>query len=328
MISIIVPVYKVEPYLPRCLESIINQTYRDIEIILVDDGSPDQSGKICEKYAEIDNRIRVFRTENRGLSAARNFGIKKANGQYIGFVDSDDWIEPDMYEVLLKTAQETDSDIVQCGYYEEDGLTSKKVVPIAKTYTSEEALRALLENEICSGVWSKLWKNECFFEKGFPEGHVFEDTATAHIFFSVINSVTGITRLLYHYIPRENSITNSHTISNLVDFWIAHKERYDFFSCDERFNTNSKYMNRLLYNCAMAIVRTMRWLYAVPLQDRETYRLEIEEMHEFSRKNLQKQDIKGWPLHLRFCLLLEKINKPMVLPFLYYVNQLYRMYRF
>ncbi|MBO7397990.1 MAG: glycosyltransferase family 2 protein, partial [Clostridia bacterium] len=97
MISVIVPVYKTEEYLNQCVESILNQTYKDLEILLIDDGSPDRCGELCDDFAERDNRIRVFHTENRGVAAARNFGIREAKGEYIGFVDSDDWIEPDMY---------------------------------------------------------------------------------------------------------------------------------------------------------------------------------------------------------------------------------------
>ena len=109
MISVIVPVYNVEPYLRKCLDSIIGQTYKDLEIIIIDDGSTDCSGKICDEYEERDGRLKVFHTENKGLSAARNLGLDNATGDWIGFVDSDDWIEPDMYEVLLKRAGETSS---------------------------------------------------------------------------------------------------------------------------------------------------------------------------------------------------------------------------
>ena len=102
LISVIVPVYKVEQYLDRCLQSIVNQTYKNLEIILVDDGSPDNCPQICDEWAKRDKRIKVIHTQNRGVSTARNIGIDVANGQYIGFVDSDDWIEEDMYEFLLK----------------------------------------------------------------------------------------------------------------------------------------------------------------------------------------------------------------------------------
>ncbi len=100
MISIIIPIYKAQLYLPKCLNSLIKQTYRDIEILLIDDGSPDSCGRICDQYAKTDSRIRVFHTKNQGLSAARNLGIREARGEYIGFVDSDDWVDSRMYEIL------------------------------------------------------------------------------------------------------------------------------------------------------------------------------------------------------------------------------------
>ena len=114
MISVIVPVYNVKPYLRKCLDSIINQSYRDLEILIIDDGSTDGSGDICDEYRK-DDRIKVFHTENRGLSAARNLGLDSASGDWIGFVDSDDWIEPDMYEVLIRKGEETGADVVECG---------------------------------------------------------------------------------------------------------------------------------------------------------------------------------------------------------------------
>ena len=112
MVSIIVPVYKVESYLPQCIESIINQTYPNLEIILIDDGSPDACGKICDEYAKQDKRIKVFHKQNGGLSDARNYGVARASGEYLSFVDSDDWIEPDMFEVLVKVADDNKADLV------------------------------------------------------------------------------------------------------------------------------------------------------------------------------------------------------------------------
>lgn len=117
LISIIVPVYKVENYLSKCLDSMICQTYKNIEIILVDDGSPDNSGKICDDYAKKDSRIKVIHKENGGLSDARNAGLKIATGKYIGFVDSDDYISVEMYEKLYNQAKKEDADIACCNYY-------------------------------------------------------------------------------------------------------------------------------------------------------------------------------------------------------------------
>lgn len=117
MISIIVPVYQVELFLHRCVDSIRNQTIRDLEILLIDDGSPDRCGEYCDDYARKDDRIRVFHTDNKGLSAARNLGLREAKGKYIGFVDSDDWIELDIFEVLQTALEDADADVCACSYY-------------------------------------------------------------------------------------------------------------------------------------------------------------------------------------------------------------------
>lgn len=119
LISIIVPVYNVEKYLNKCIDSIINQTYKNIEIILVDDGSTDNSGKICDEYLLRDSRIKVIHKNNGGLSSARNEGINISSGEYIGFVDSDDWVEPNMYEEMYKKILYSNADIVDCGYWKE-----------------------------------------------------------------------------------------------------------------------------------------------------------------------------------------------------------------
>ena len=123
-ISVIVPIYNVEKYLDRCLKSIINQTYKNLEIILIDDGSPDNCGTICDEYAKKDNRIKVVHKDNGGLVKARNTGLDIATGEYISFIDPDDWIELNMYEEMIKIADETNTDIVRCGYYRDNDKES------------------------------------------------------------------------------------------------------------------------------------------------------------------------------------------------------------
>ena len=132
LVSVIVPVYKVEFYLSECIESILKQTYQNLEIILVDDGSPDDCGSICDKYAQQDKRIKVFHKNNEGLSEARNYGIERATGDYLSFVDSDDWIEPDMFETLVSVVVVNDSDIVCCGYYREYNGYKETILKIDK----------------------------------------------------------------------------------------------------------------------------------------------------------------------------------------------------
>ena len=171
-ISVIVPVYNVEKFIKRCLDSIINQTTKDLEIILVNDGSTDNSGKICDEYAKLDNRITVIHKENGGISSARNIGLDVATGEWIAFVDSDDYIEKDMYEVLYKTAIEKNVDICACffKYLTVDNkilfnLTQEQLDMNGK-YNSKEFLELIYKDEymngICVATWNKIYKKNIF----------------------------------------------------------------------------------------------------------------------------------------------------------------------
>lgn len=230
MITVIVPVYKVEPYLWQCVESILNQTYKDIELLLIDDGSPDRCGEICEKYALSDKRIRVFHTENRGLSAARNYGLQHAQGDFIGFVDSDDWIEPEMYTNLLQRMEETGADIGVCGYWEENGASKKRHQLADVSYTTTEALNALLAEKINNNVWNKLYCRELFQSIHFPDGKNYEDITVIHSILYSAGEVAVIPMPEYHYRVRQESITKTYSASNLIDFADAYLCRNYFFS--------------------------------------------------------------------------------------------------
>ena len=321
MVSIIVPVYKVEQYLPTCIESIINQTYRDIEIILVDDGSPDNCGKICDEYARKDKRIKVFHKENGGLSDARNFGLKRILGEYIGFVDGDDWIEPEMYEVLVNSAEEYNADIVYCGKYLE--YPTKRVIhqPLNQVFFDNVALcKALINNEIGTGVWSKIYKRHVFADVDFPNGHVFEDTAIMYKLFLKANSVVTISKPLYHYRQlRRGSIVQSHSMANLIDYWLAHKSRYDYFLSDNRFNTDNVFMNRLRFFCAEAIARTYWFCYNNTKQERDKYFQIIMQMHVFCGQNFPVFGLKGMPLYVRMALFVGRFNIMFAFAWLYYL---------
>ena len=160
LISIIVPIYNVEDYLKRCIDSILGQTYKNLEVILVDDGSPDKCGKICEEYKLIDSRIKVIHKKNGGLSSARNNGLDIATGDFIGFVDSDDYIERNMYESLIEALNNNNADIATCGIIREDTNTQHKInirTPnTEKVYLDIDAIREiLLSREIGISVWSK-----------------------------------------------------------------------------------------------------------------------------------------------------------------------------
>ena len=159
LISIIVPVYNVKNYLEKCLQSICGQTYKNLEIILIDDGSSDGSGELCDLFAQRDGRIRVFHQANAGQSAARNRGLAVAQGEFLGFVDSDDWIESDMYEFLYRLLKENEADISICSHYRDKGKKSVAKYSSGEqfVFTRDEGIRALVvDRRIRNYVWDKL----------------------------------------------------------------------------------------------------------------------------------------------------------------------------
>lgn len=211
LISIIVPVYNVMEYLEECVQSICAQTYRNIEIILVDDGSTDNSGKKCDELAKADSRIRVIHKKNGGLSDARNRGIEEARGQFVGFVDSDDWIEPDMYHLLYTNCIINSSDISVCGYYRD--YLDKSIKGNNKkegTFLRDEALSLLLEGVyIQDHAVTKLYRKELWQNVRFPIDKIYEDIRTTYRVFLNSHNVTVIDKPLYHYRQRAGSIVRS-----------------------------------------------------------------------------------------------------------------------
>ncbi|WP_282923875.1 glycosyltransferase family 2 protein, partial [Mediterraneibacter massiliensis] len=176
-ISVIVPVYKVEPYLHKCVDSILEQSFSDIQVILVDDGSPDSCGDICEEYAQKDTRVQVVHKENGGLSDARNAGIAYTEGNYVIFLDSDDYIERDMLEYLYTNIKTADADMATCGIYEvyKDRIEAQEETP-GFVCTGEEAFRCILQGHTIRGeIWNKLIKKECMEDLRFPKGRLYED---------------------------------------------------------------------------------------------------------------------------------------------------------
>lgn len=212
LISVIVPVYNVENYVQRCIESIVNQTYKNLEIILVDDGSKDSSGSICDEMAKKDDRIVVIHKKNGGLSDARNVGLDRARGAYIGFVDSDDYIDPDMYRKLITATIRYGAQISMCGRFcEPDGsgesyelfTTSRKIL------TAQGAVHnLLLQRECDSAAWDKLYKAELFQNVRYPLGVLHEDLSVAVKLLAKCIYVVHIGEPLYHYTIRKNSICN------------------------------------------------------------------------------------------------------------------------
>ena len=211
LISVIVPVYKVEPYLDRCVQSIVGQTYKNLEIILVDDGSPDNCPAMCDAWAERDSRVRVIHKTNGGLSDARNAGMDAATGEYIAFVDSDDWIEPVMYEELLKRSKSTGSDIVSCDAVRvwADGTPSKKMVRVAedRVMNKSEAMQALIQaSSLIQTVWNKLYKSFVAKKIQFEKGKLHEDEFWSWQVVAQASRVATTSGAYYNYFQRPNSI--------------------------------------------------------------------------------------------------------------------------
>lgn len=220
LISVIVPVYKVEKYIERCLNSIVNQTYRNLEIILIDDGSPDNCPQICDKWAVKDSRIKVIHQNNTGLSGARNAALRIASGYYITFVDSDDWIELDMYEFLLNLAVQNDADIAHCSFFKSDGLTNHEGLGIGQEFLGNnfDSMKECLSLEkFILSVWNKLYKKTILDGVFFEDGRYFEDTLfNFHAFRnSKLTVYNGIPK--YYYFSRMDSIVKSKFSSKNLD---------------------------------------------------------------------------------------------------------------
>ncbi len=213
LISVIVPVYNTEQYLPRCIESIISQTYQNLEIILVNDGSVDNSLKICKEYAQKDSRIVVVDKENGGQSTARNMALKIAKGKYIGFADSDDYIAPEMYETLYECLTKTGSEISVCArtnVFENGQMTTAFTLKKECVMTAKEAVRRfLVYDALDSATWDKLFKAELFEGIEFPSGYICEDVVPLFVLLSRAKKIVHCGKPLYYYLQRTGSTSRS-----------------------------------------------------------------------------------------------------------------------
>lgn len=228
-ISIIIPVYNVESYIRKCLNSVISQTYKNLEILLIDDGSTDESGKICGEYAVKDKRIRLFHKENGGASSARNLGLKNFTGQYVGFVDSDDWIEPDMYETLYNLIKEKNVFVSAVGFFRDTdtkSVPSKNIKPVTDEIISQKdlltyAFRLDYYNAFHIAVWNKIFSADIFKNNNmlFDENlKIGEDSLfTTRVFLT--DNCTGafIDKPMYHYCQRGVSLFNSATVETKTE---------------------------------------------------------------------------------------------------------------
>lgn len=255
MISVIVPIYKVEDFLHKCVDSIINQTYQDLEIILVDDGSPDNCGYICDEYAKKDSRIKVIHKKNGGLSDARNAGMDIATGDYISFIDSDDYIEENMYECMLNNLITENADICICGYkvVDYDGKIIKKISQHNKVLIKDEAFFQLMEGNVFYAIMcNKLFSNRIFKNKElrFPVGKIHEDEFLIHYIYGECNKICVLEASLYNYISRDSSIMHSQRKSNKeYDTVEMYLDRAYYFHKNNYENYAAQLMIRVACEC-------------------------------------------------------------------------------
>lgn len=252
-ISVIVPVYKVEAYLPACMDSILCQTYSDLEIILVDDGSPDGCGTLCDAYAKQDSRVRAIHRENAGASAARNAGLDIATGEYILFIDSDDWLADTALETLYNGLHTYHADCAvgrSVTVYEKDGrLSPRKCAPASTICRNKtEAMKTVLENG--SAPWNRLFKKRVFQSLRFPIGRINEDEIAMLHAYEACDQVVFLGDDTYFYRKRPDSITTSHVSFKTLDWYYNTIENLDYVR--QHYPTLTEYgecrmLNALLY---------------------------------------------------------------------------------
>ena len=278
LLSVIVPIYNMEKYLKRCVESIVKQTYKKIEILLIDDGSIDKSLEIANKLALTDNRIKVFHKENGGLSDAKNYGISKTRGKYITFVDSDDWIEANMYKEMMKNIIEKKSDIAICGRYidYEDGRTIEWKNNNFLEMDNKKAilyLNSFYKFDMAS--WDKVYNRKLFKNIKFPVGKKCEDAYTTYKLFALSKKIIYIPISFYHYFQREGSISRSNEIN--MDYIYAAKKSMEYIK--ENFNN-------IYFSGITNYVFSIKSTYQIAIEKKISLKnnKEIQEMIKDSKK--------------------------------------------
>ena len=249
LISIIVPIYNAELYLTRCLESILKQKFSNFEAILIDDGSSDNCGAICDDYAAKDKRVKVIHQANFGVSHARNQGLAFAKGEYIGFIDSDDYIDANMYEKMYNELINTGSDMVVCDYYKLEGSEAipAHIFASDRVFYSKDFMEYVADDKAPSHFCTKLCKRQLFMNIRFPVGRIFEDLAIFHEIVHRCVRIAYTHDCLYYYSITVTGQVNTITTKNSYNYFEAWHDRYTFFEIF--YPENSEYAAEKLISC-------------------------------------------------------------------------------
>ena len=300
LISVIVPVYNVEKYLQQCVDSILNQTHSNLEVLLVDDGSSDNSGAICRQYAQKDKRVRVFPMKNGGVSKARNTGLENAKGDWIGFVDSDDWISEETYERMLEAAIRLDADAAACKIVWERVNGTDPVIATGQTSCLEFGSANLRLEDAAKmeiSLANKLIRRS-FFERGirFMEGRRFEDLGMHYDMLRYCRRIALIDEPLYHYRQRKSSFIHSESLKGWIDRWYMKKHGYEVMED----LASPELQRRLTYDCIMAANKIWSAAFATPGRLRSQFAEEMKVVASFSKARHSEVKKGNYPFYVKY----------------------------
>lgn len=312
-ISIIVPIYNLESYLPKCIDSILAQTFTDFELILVDDGSTDRSKEICDQYARLDQRVKVIHKKNGGIASSRNAGLEVARGKYIGFVDNDDYINEFMFEILYQNAEKFSADIVVCDYIkivedQEYNLDQVDETYKLKHFNNREALNSIyrdMNNATFIYPWNKLYKRLLFDDIRYELGNIYDDETVAHKLLYKSKKVTYVQRTLYYYVQRKGSQINSPFSVKKFGRVYALKDREVFFR-----NMNERELHQKALKHYMDVFFWYYFLAKSTLQDVDKELKQLKRTFDQSLMELLKHKEISWKQKVMFILF-------SIYPFLY-----------
>lgn len=311
-ISVIVPVYNVEDYLERMLNSLIEQSYKNLEIILIDDGSTDNSGKICDLYEKRDKRIKVIHKKNEGVAVVRNLGIKLATGKYIGFVDSDDVIYKDMYQILVNNLERYNADVSVCGFNSFTNIPVFKLDGNKMLFTKDDAIKDIISDGVVGNfLWNKLFKKDLFKEIEFPVGKIYEDVYVMPRLLEKCNLICVDDSKLYGYYMRNNSYVNTYSVSKNINYLEV---------CDNVYNYLLKYEN---LNKELLLYKNF-YIYSAYLQAAKSKCKDIfnnEDMNNYYKiyRKIYKINFNNYSIKRILLSLILFINKKM---FYFVVNKI------
>ena len=255
MVSIIVPVYKVEKYLDRCVKSIVTQTYQNLEIILVDDGSPDRCPQMCDRWACLDERIQVIHQRNKGVSEARNIALDTCTGEYILFVDGDDWIAPELCEKVVEKMERTKADVVVFRYYRcltgvDKIISERSWFGRSRLVTGKEAFAMLINGQLNYEMWTRMYRRYLFENVRFPVGRYYEDVSATNEIMQEINRIYLWDKVFYYYEKRRESTVGAGTQMTFKDLLENEIESRGFIlqKYPELEEAHKRRLGRIAYN--------------------------------------------------------------------------------